>query len=88
MFNFGSAAAKAADGSATRDIAATAWVAADPMSASTLLGSAASARSKNWRAWAKLSGVRTFVKPSRSLKIEVQCVGVRGLILRGAPRPR
>ena len=79
VFNFGSAAAKAANGSVTRDIAATACAAADPMSASTLLRID---RERTIEKLARLGQIvreRTFVKPSRPLKTEVQRVGVRGL---------
>ena len=59
LVNFASAAAKAAVGSATKDSAPSVTFArADPMSASILLGSANSARSKKLRACATLSGVR------------------------------
>src|SRR5271165_1021956 len=58
LVNFASAAAKAAMGSATKeDAPSPASATADAMSASTLSGSAASARSKKLRACARLSGV-------------------------------
>ena len=80
LVNFTSAAAKAAMGSATKALApATASAAADPISASTLSGSAVSARSKKLRACATLSRDQTAVEPSQTLKIEVHRVGVRGL---------
>ena len=52
---------------------------ADPTSASTLSGSAASARSKKLRACATFQGL-TLVEPSQYLEIEVHRVGVRRLL--------
>ena len=78
LVNFASAAAKAAMGSATKDNAPSAKsVAADPTSASTLAGSAVSARSK--RRLRHSVGGPPLIEPSRTLKIEVHRVGVRGL---------
>ena len=80
LVNFASAAAKAAMGSVTKKFApSTASARADPMSASTLSGSAVSARSKKLRACATVVRGQTLVEPSQTLKIEVHRVGVRGL---------
>ena len=85
LVNFASAAAKAAMGSVTKRIApSTTSARADPMSASTLSGSAASARSKKLRACANIVRGPTLIEPSQTLKIEVHRVGVRGLFR--APR--
>jgi hypothetical protein len=61
-----------------------AWIHADPTSASTLLGSAESARSKKPRACTHIVRGPTFIEPSQTLKREVHRVGGRGLF--GAPR--
>ncbi len=78
LVNFASAAAKADFGSVTKELEpSSASARAEATSASTLPGSAASARSKKLRACATLSGVQPSIEPSQALKIEVHRVGVR-----------
>jgi hypothetical protein len=81
LVSFASAAAKDATGSGTKEFTPSmACTRADPMSASTLSGSAVSARSKKLRARHSVGGRHTLVEPSQSLKIEVHRVGARDLL--------
>src|SRR5271163_3588998 len=85
LVNFASAAAKTAERSDTKKSAAASTSAlADPTSASTLSGSAVSARSKKLRACARLSGLIPLLNQGQTLKILVHRVGGRGLFC--APR--
>ena len=77
---FASAAKNAAVESVTNILTpAAASARADPMSASTLPVSAASARSKKLRACVTFSGVTPPIEPSQTLKIKVHRVRGRGL---------